>query len=34
MRRLRCIVQNGKINSEGHHLSLDADAMVKDMRAF
>jgi Magnesium chelatase, subunit ChlI len=31
MRRLRFIIQNGKIDSEGHHLSLDADDMVKDV---
>jgi predicted ATPase with chaperone activity len=31
MRRLRFIIQNGKIDSEGHHLSLDADDMEKDV---
>jgi hypothetical protein len=33
MRWLRRIVQNGKIDRERHHFSLDADATVKAMRA-
>jgi len=33
MRRLRLIVQHGKIDRERHHSSLDADAMGKAMRA-
>jgi hypothetical protein len=33
MRRLRRIVQNGKIDRERRHFSLDADATGKAVRA-